>query len=108
MANFRWSKYGLNADVLLEGNLTQIENSIAGNQLVIARQWSSKKSKSQADVGHWILVIGYNREKSILYINDPNRKTLREASYEEFADLWDMRSHRGNPSKNYMIIITKN
>jgi len=106
MTGFQFSKYGLKAKPVWSGSIALIEENIAQGYLVMIRHWSTKTSAYHGDIGHWDLVIGYDRDKKIISLNDPRLTKVRKLRYEEFMHLWDMNHHK-SPSKNFMIIIMK-
>jgi len=98
MANFSYWNYGLKASKFMDADIGMIEEAITNGTPVLVAYVSS------ATTGHWSVVVGYNRDKQVLILNDPGCGCLRSFSYKKFLSVWQ------NPAKGhrrYMVIISK-
>lgn len=73
---------------------------------VIVRQWSSRRQKQKAWVGHYQVVVGYDLDQQELYLHDPLRKKagFLVLDFKKFEFLWDMLAHPV-PSYNWMLVV---
>jgi ABC-type bacteriocin/lantibiotic exporter with double-glycine peptidase domain len=98
MTNFSYWNYGLKANRITDANIGMIEEAITNKTPVLVAYLPT------VSIGHWSVVVGYNRDKQVLIINDPSCGCRRGLRYEKFLSWWrnPVRGYR-----NYMIIISR-
>lgn len=78
------NSFDLESVFKINGNIETLK-LLAENEIpVIVQQMLWKRS----DVGHYLVVRGYDEKKGALITNDPYYGPKREYSYEVFNDLW--------------------
>ena len=59
--------------------------------------------------GHFIVVTGYDKNSSLIYLNDPDQPYRRAESFEEFSKLWNVTTlGEGMNSTNVAIVLSPN
>jgi ABC-type bacteriocin/lantibiotic exporter with double-glycine peptidase domain len=59
--------------------------------------------------GHFIVVTGYDRTSSLIFLNDPDQPYRRAESFEEFSRIWDVTTlGEGKNSTNVAIVLSPN
>lgn len=60
------------------------------------------------DNGHYIVVKGYDMNKMLVYVNDPQNQSRGSINFSDFRALWDINSlGQEQNSYNLMLIISK-
>ncbi|MDP2908371.1 MAG: C39 family peptidase [Nanoarchaeota archaeon] len=103
MLGFPFNKLGLKDKVVWRGSIEEITQNISQNRPVIVRQWGSERARLEGKMGHWLVAVGYDYAKRMIYLRDP-QQGFRAVGYEDFLSLWDM-SHHKSPSKNFMFVL---
>lgn len=103
MLRFPFNKLGLKDKVVWGGSIEELTQNISQNRPVIVRQWGSERARLEGKMGHWLVAVGYDYAKRMIYLRDP-QQGFRTAGYEDFLSLWDM-SHHKSPSKNFMFVL---
>jgi ABC-type bacteriocin/lantibiotic exporter with double-glycine peptidase domain len=85
------------------GSLEHIAQNISKGRPVIVMQWLNYRDKQEGSVGHYRVVTGYDWEKKLMFMNDPNRKGHSRLDFTTFLDLWDMSLHPYG-SGNWMLV----
>jgi ABC-type bacteriocin/lantibiotic exporter with double-glycine peptidase domain len=88
------------------GSMARIAENISRNRPVIVMQWLNYRDKQEGKVRHYRVVTGYDWEKELMYMNDPNRTGHSRLDFSVFQDLWDTRMDQRD-SKNWMLVICK-
>jgi ABC-type bacteriocin/lantibiotic exporter with double-glycine peptidase domain len=86
------------------GSLERIAENISNCRPVIVMQWLNYGDRQEARVGHYRVVTGYDREKKLIFMNDPNRNGHSRLDFSVFLDLWDTRMHP-HGTMNWMLVI---
>lgn len=97
----RTDTLGYNLSVISCGfnNLLSI---LDGGKPVIVRILNSSK-----DNGHYIVVTGYDIDKMLIYINDPEKIDRDSISFSEFRTLWDINTlSQEQNSYNLMLVMS--
>ena len=105
MAHFPFDKYGLNDKVIDHGSLEALRSFIAEDTPVIVRQYANERNKKIGLMGHYRVVIGYDDDQRVLFINDPDFPHIYKISYSDFLSYWDMSKHPGTSTVNFMIVV---
>ena len=105
----RDQKFTVETDSGSTVTLDHVMAAVARNRPVIVRQWSTKerklKSRTSWDLPHFRIVYGYDRERRVLYIQDPQRRLgAFELGFDEFMELWEV-TQAQNPTTNWMMVI---
>jgi len=56
--------------------------------------------------GHFVIVIGYDIDSKMIYVNDPGIYKNTELSFSEFKNIWNVRTlSEDNNSWNQMVVV---
>ena len=98
--------FGYKSEFLKNMNISDIERLLSKKALVIPCITTDNKILAT----HSFLVIGYDREGEMLYINDPANK-VAELKYSVFETLWAssfLSTPRKKVNKRAFVIYPKN
>ncbi len=86
--------------------ITDLEYLLSQGILVIL----NIKVKNKDSVSHALLVIGYDKNKKILYVNDPFNRQNKVFEYADLETRWsaDLSSPKGKSHRSGFIIYPKN
>lgn len=102
---FPFSKYDFKGEIVLNSSLDDLRSWIARNRPVIVRQYANRNNKLYSKIGHYRVAVGYDDEKEVIYVNDPEKPELFPISYKDFIEFWDMSDQPGNSTKNFMLVM---
>jgi len=102
---FPFSKYDFKGEIVLNSNIDDLRFWISRNRPVIVRQYANRNNKLYSKIGHYRVAVGYDDDKQIIYVNDPERSELFAINYRDFYEFWDMTDHPGNSTKNFMLVL---
>lgn len=102
---FPFNKYDFKGEIVLNSNIDDLRLWISRNRPVIVRQYANRNNKLYSKIGHYRVAVGYDDDKEIIYVNDPERPELFPISYRDFNEYWDMTDHPGNSTKNFMLVL---
>jgi len=105
MVSFPFNKYDFKGEIILNGTLEDVRSLVSQNKPVIVRQYANMNNKLYTKIGHYRVVVGYNDEKQIMYVNDPDQPDIFPISYRDFLEFWDMTDHPGNSTRNFMLVL---
>lgn len=102
---FPFSKYDFKGEILLNSNIDDLRLWISRDRPVIVRQYANRNNKLYSKIGHYRVAVGYDDDRQLVFVNDPERSELFAISYRDFNEYWDMTDNPGNSTKNFMLVI---
>ncbi|MEN6463896.1 MAG: C39 family peptidase [Syntrophaceae bacterium] len=101
---FPFSKYDFKGEIVLNSTINDLKLWLSRNRPVIVRQYANRNNKLYSKIGHYRVAVGYDDEKQIIYVNDPEKPETFPISYRDFNEYWDM-TDQGNSTKNFMLVM---
>ncbi len=101
---FPFSKYDFKGEIVLNSTIDDLKLWICRNRPVIVRQYANLNNKLYSKIGHYRVAVGYDDDKQVVYVNDPERSEIFPISYKDFYEFWDM-TDQSNSTKNFMLVL---
>lgn len=98
--------YGYKSEYAEHMKITDIQHLLSKGILVML----NIKFKMKDSATHAVLVIGYDKNKKIFYINDPANRQIKVLEYSDLETRWSayLSSPRGQSHRSGFIVYPKN